>query len=137
MEKWLNLLKNKLWGWFEHFLSDLPEIFFAALVFAVSFVGAKYLRQLAYRIILRLSQKKSISTLFSTIFFVTLVSIGLFVSLEILHLEKTISSLLAGAGIIGLALGFAFQDLTANFISGVFIIFKKPFETGEVVKTND
>jgi small conductance mechanosensitive channel len=137
MEKWFEQVKNKLWGWLEHFLSDLPEIFFAALVFAVFFVGAKYLRQLAYRIILRVSQKKSISTLFSTIFFVTLVSIGLFVSLEILHLEKTISSLLAGAGIIGLALGFAFQDLTANFISGVFIIFKKPFETGETVKTND
>src|SRR5579862_7897270 len=137
MEKWFDQVKNKLWGWLEHFLSDLPEIIFAALVFAFFLLLAKYLRQLIYRIIFRLSQKKSISTLFSTIFFITLVSVGLFVSLEILHLEKTISSLLAGAGIIGLALGFAFQDLTANFISGVFIIFKKPFETGQVVKTND
>jgi small conductance mechanosensitive channel len=44
--------------------------------------------------------------------------------------------LLAGAGIVGLALGFAFQDLTANFISGVFIAFRKPFEVGETVETN-
>ena len=51
-------------------------------------------------------------------------------------MEKTISSLLIGAGIVGLALGFAFQDLTANFISGVFIILRKPFEVGHLVDTN-
>jgi small-conductance mechanosensitive channel len=56
--------------------------------------------------------------------------------LQLLHLEKTIASLLAGAGIIGLALGFAFQDLTANFISGVFIIFRKPFDVGNIIDTN-
>lgn len=57
-------------------------------------------------------------------------------ALNVLSLEKTVSSLLAGVGIIGLALGFAFQDLTANFISGVFMSVKRPFEVGDKIETN-
>jgi small conductance mechanosensitive channel len=48
-----------------------------------------------------------------------------------------VSSLLAGAGIIGIILGFAFQDITSNFISGVYIALKKPFDIGHTIKTND
>lgn len=137
MEKWADIIKNKLTGWLHNFISDLPNFVFAALIFIIFFYAAKYLRNILNKIILKLTQKPSLGTLFSSIFYMATLLIGLFVSLEILHLEKTISSLLAGAGIIGLALGFAFQDLTANFISGVYIIFKKPFEVGHVVNTND
>ncbi len=62
--------------------------------------------------------------------------IGIMISLNILRLDKAVTSLLAGVGIIGLALGFAFQDLTSNFISGAFITFKKPFEIGHIVESN-
>jgi small conductance mechanosensitive channel len=54
-----------------------------------------------------------------------------------LNLEKTIATALAGAGIVGLALAFAFQDIAANFISGVFISFNKPFHLREVIRVND
>jgi small conductance mechanosensitive channel len=57
-------------------------------------------------------------------------------ALQIMQLDKAVSSLLAGVGIIGLALGFAFQDLTANFISGAFIAFKRPFDIGHTIETN-
>jgi small conductance mechanosensitive channel len=136
MEKWVSLIKNKLFHWLEKFVLDLPNLIFATLIFVLCFFGARFLRKIVYRIIMKISGKAALSSLFSTIFYISIISLGLFISLEILHLEKTISSLLAGAGIIGLALGFAFQDLTANFISGVYIIFRKPFEVGHVVDTN-
>jgi small conductance mechanosensitive channel len=37
----------------------------------------------------------------------------------VLGLNKALSSILAGIGVIGLALGFAFQDIAANFLSGI------------------
>ena len=52
-------------------------------------------------------------------------------------MNKAVSSLLAGAGIIGIILGFAFQDITSNFIAGIYIALKKPFDIGHTVKTND
>jgi small conductance mechanosensitive channel len=74
-----------------------------------------------------------IITLFcSTALFLT----GIFICLGILNLDKTVTSLLAGAGIIGLALSFAFQDLAVNLVSGIMIAFRKPIETGDLIETN-
>ena len=136
MEKWFELIKQKLEAWLELFIKMLPNLLLAVLVFTAFFFVAKFLRKIVNKLLIRVSHKPTISGMFSTIFFIAILFVGLFMSLQLLHLEKTISSLLAGAGIIGLALGFAFQDLTANFISGVFIIFRKPFDVGNIIDTN-
>ena len=136
MEKWFELIKQKLETWLEQLIKMLPNLVLAVLVFTFFFFLAKFLRKLVNRLLVKVSHKPTISGMFSTIFFIIVLLAGLFISLQLLHLEKTIASLLAGAGIIGLALGFAFQDLTANFISGVFIIFRKPFDVGNIVDTN-
>lgn len=136
MTKWIDLLEEKLNSWLVGFIKLLPNLVLAILVFIIFFFAAKYFKRFSNKLLLKISNKPAISGLFSSIFYIGILFIGLFVSLDLLHLEKTISSLLAGAGIIGLALGFAFQDLTANFISGVFIIFRKPFDVGHVVETN-
>ncbi len=136
MEKWFELIRQKLETWLVLFIKMLPNLLLAVLVFTVFFFVAKFLRKVVNKLLIRISHKPTISGLFSSIFFIALLFVGLFISLQLLHLEKTITSLLAGAGIIGLALGFAFQDLTANFISGVFIIFRKPFDVGNIVDTN-
>lgn len=46
-------------------------------------------------------------------------------------------TLLAGAGILGLALSFGAQSLIEDVISGLFIIFEKQFAIGDVVQIND
>lgn len=52
-----------------------------------------------------------------------------------MDLTKAVSSVLAGLGIIGLALGFAFQDTAANFMSGVYITFNHPYSIGDLIGT--
>lgn len=135
MEKWFVLIQEKLARWLEAFIKMLPNLLLAILIFTAFFFLAKFLRKVIYNLLLKISHKPTISGLFSSIFFIIILFVGLFISLQLLHLDKTISSLLAGAGIIGLALGFAFQDLTANFISGVFIIFKKNRSMLEISST--
>ena len=44
------------------------------------------------------------------------------------------ATLLAGAGIIALALSFGAQSLIEDIISGIFIIFEKQFSTGDVIE---
>jgi small conductance mechanosensitive channel len=136
MGNWITLVKQTLTAWMETLIKMLPNLVLAILVFVAFSYLAKFLRKLMYRLLLKVSHKPAISGLFSSIFYIFILFVGLFISLQLLHLDKTITSLLAGAGIIGLALGFAFQDLTANFISGVFIIFRKPFDVGNVIDTN-
>ena len=136
MEKWFELISKKLEAWLTYFIKMLPNLVLAILIFTLFFILSRVLRKVVYKILLKISHKASVSGLFSSIFFLIFLCIGIFISLRVLHLDKALSTLLAGAGIVGLALGFAFQDLTANFISGVFIIFRKPFDVGNVIDTN-
>jgi len=46
-------------------------------------------------------------------------------------------TLLAGAGIIALAVSFGAQGLIEDIISGLFIIFEKQFLVGDVIEIND
>jgi len=57
--------------------------------------------------------------------------------LGVLGLNKALTSLLAGIGVIGLALGFAFQDIVANFILGVILAFRRPFKIREIIAVKD
>jgi len=133
---WFVLIKQKLVHWATEFFRLLPNLALAVLVFVIFFFIARLIRRLSRRMLLRISEKPTISGLFSTILYLIVLMTGFFISLELMHLEKAVTTLLAGAGVVGLALGFAFQDLTANFISGIFIIFRKPFDAGHVIETN-
>jgi small conductance mechanosensitive channel len=46
-------------------------------------------------------------------------------------------SLLAGVGILGLALGLTFQDLATNLIAGILLSVRRPIHVGDVIETND
>jgi small conductance mechanosensitive channel len=61
----------------------------------------------------------------------------MFAALGIVGLDKTVTSLLAGVGIVGLALGFAFQDIASNFMSGIILLTRQPFTHNDIIETND
>lgn len=44
-----------------------------------------------------------------------------------------IRGILAGLGLTGFALGFALKDTLSNIVSGVFILFYKPFSIGQTI----
>ena len=52
-------------------------------------------------------------------------------------LQLIAKSALAGAGIFAVAIGIASQEAVANIISGVLIIFFKPFKLGDILKISD
>lgn len=51
-----------------------------------------------------------------------------------LNLFVEIGPLLAGAGILGLAISFGAQSLVKDFISGFFILFEDQFSVGDVIE---
>jgi small conductance mechanosensitive channel len=66
-------------------------------------------------------------------FFVTL---GVVTSLGILGFSGTVTKILAGAGISGFIIGFAFKDIGENFLAGILLAFKRPFSIGDTIETN-
>ncbi|WP_026799222.1 mechanosensitive ion channel family protein [Pontibacillus halophilus] len=59
---------------------------------------------------------------------------GIVMILETLGIP--VSSLLAGAGIAGLAIGFGAQNLVKDIITGFFIIFEDQFSVGDYIKAS-
>lgn len=131
------LLQGKLLNWFEAVVRLLPNIVLAAVVLVVGLYIAKFIRKLTKKLITRISRNVTLNNLFSSVIYLIVIGIVIFTVLSILKLDKAVTSILAGAGILGLALAFAFQDIAANFMSGIFISFRKPLKVGDVVKLKD
>lgn len=53
------------------------------------------------------------------------------------QLNTLASSLLAGAGILAVAVGFASQQALSNVISGFFIVIFKPFRINDILRINE
>lgn len=128
---------DKVIGWAESFVQMLPNIAAALLIVIVFYAVARLVRFLVRRIMDRVSSYTQVNNLLATIAYVAALAIGLFVALSVLNLSKAVTTLLAGAGVIGLALGFAFQDIAANFISGILLAVRRPFTENDIIETND
>lgn len=131
------LITEKLSNWVEALIKILPNLVLAVIVVVIGFFIARWIRRLSLKFIGKVSHNVTLNNLFSSIIYFIFIGIVLFTALTILNLDKAVSTALAGAGILGLALAFAFQDIAANFMSGIFISFRKPIKVGDVVEIKD
>ena len=128
------LLSEKLESWVEGGITLLPNIvvaFFIAIAFGII---AKVIGNVAGKIMRRTFESRQIASLLTSIIKSIVLIAGIVIALDFVGLKGTVTSLLAGAGIVGLAIGFAFQDMTENFIAGVAMGIRKPFEIGDVIE---
>nr|WP_255216069.1 mechanosensitive ion channel family protein [Pseudenhygromyxa sp. WMMC2535] len=129
-------MTEKLNGWLETAIQMAPNLLIAALVLAASIYAARFLSRWVERALLRFTDNSAIAGLLAAVGRVGVIAGGVFVALDVLHLEKTVTSLLAGLGVVGLALGFAFKDIAANFMSGALLAFRGPFQTGDIIEVD-
>lgn len=134
-QKAVNIVTGKLIGWAEEIIAMLPNVAVALLVMILFYFIAKIASYSIKKILNKISDRAAINNLFAIFINLFVLAIGLIIALNLLHLEKTITSLLAGAGILGLAIGFAFQDVSANFIAGVLMAFRKPIQIGDIINS--
>lgn len=60
--------------------------------------------------------------------------LALFTAMVLTELGFDLSVLLGAAGVLTVALGFASQTSASNVISGLFLIFERPFATGDWIR---
>ena len=131
------IVMGKIEDWITGFIAMLPNLVVAIFVLIIFFVAGKLARKAVNNLLSRVTNNKTITNLLETIVSIAIIGIGVFIALSVLNLDDTVTALLAGAGILGLALGFAFQDIASNFISGVILSIRHPFGIGDIIQTND
>lgn len=131
------IVMGKIEDWITGFIAMLPNLVVAIFVLIIFFVAGKLARKAVNNLLSRVTNNKTITNLLETIVSIAIIGICVFIALSVLNLDDTVTALLAGAGILGLALGFAFQDIASNFISGVILSIRHPFGIGDIIQTND
>ncbi|HEY7546060.1 MAG TPA: mechanosensitive ion channel family protein, partial [Blastocatellia bacterium] len=63
--------------------------------------------------------------------------LGVFVAAVIIFPTFRPGDLIAGLGITSVAIGFAFKDILQNFFAGILILWRRPFQTGDQIRTNN
>ncbi|WP_296211593.1 mechanosensitive ion channel family protein [Psychrobacter sp. UBA3480] len=91
--------------------------------------------QIIHRVLQHYGLNASIEQLLKNILSVLLLVLGL--ASVMAQFGFDIVSLVAGLGIVGLAVGFAAQSTLANFIAGITILLEQSFQVGDWIHIND
>ncbi len=121
---------TKLW---HDILGALPSIAFGAIVLVLSFGAARLATRGSRR---ALEQRVPVALLRAVIaravgVFVLL--LGVYVILRVMGLTQLALTVVGGTGLIGLAIGIAFRDITENFLASIFLSVQRPFEPADLI----
>ena len=113
-------------------IAFIPQLVAALVVF----VAAILLANLAAKAVMKRAKDKvkSIQTakLLADITRWAILILGIIIALQ--QVNFNVTGFLTGLGIAGFTLGFALQDIAKNFISGLLLLIRQPFQIGDAVE---
>lgn len=126
-------LYDKLDGWFDAIILKLPNFAVAVLVMIVFYLIARGLKKLSHKILFKKIGDESIKQVLSKLIYAIVLLVGFFIALGVMQLDKVLTSVLAGAGVMGLAIGFALQGTLSNTVSGFMLSFQPKVRIGDFI----
>ncbi len=134
-DSWNNLLE-KLNGWLDSAITALPNIILSAIVMVVAYMISGYIKKYLRKLLGRVTKNGTLINIGANIATTVFMIFALLLVLSIMDLDQALTSLLAGAGIVGLAVGLALQDPIVNLFSGVMMSVKSYYKEGDLIETN-
>ena len=127
-------LIDELKSWWALTLRNLPNLVLAIIVVVVGYVVTRFAKKYFNKVSHRLVRDGTVAGLLSSFLTALLVLAFLFLTLSVLNLTGIVKSVLAGAGVVGLALGLAFQDPILNLFSGILLSVRSLFKVGDLIE---
>ena len=125
---------------FNHFYVDVATLLNNILTSIIVFILFVIAGKLFFKIIGNRIQKKWKDSIISS--FIAQAAkwviyiFGVITALSILGFGGIAGSLMAGAGVSAIVFGFAFKDIGENFLSGIILALKRPFEIGDIIEVD-
>jgi len=116
------------------FVRLLPLIVVAVVVIAISWIFARLTVYLLRRRLLNRSLSPLLREVMARAGGILVILAGLYLVLRIAGLTQLAFTVVGGTGLIGLALGIAFRDITENFLASLFLSLQQPFREGDLVE---
>jgi small-conductance mechanosensitive channel len=120
---------------------SLRNVLYVIVILAVTAAAARLLKRLLIKLGERIDrrEKKVTSKVSQKMLGKLLISIiyilGIITAVnQIPSLNRTLTTVLAGSGILAVVVGFAAQESFGNLVSGFFLSIFKPFDVGDMVR---
>ena len=118
------------------FLSRLPFLATAMVLLLLTWLVSRFGSRLFRRTLERAHLRPSLRDLFLQLFSITVWIAGLLLALTTVFPGITPSKLIAALGLGSVAIGLAFKDIFENFFAGILILWKFPFDPGDVIEVD-
>ncbi len=136
LDKAWDKISERVEEWADHGLDMLPNFLVAIMVFILFIFFSRLMGRLLTKRLHLVSKNEAMNGMLVSTAKIAIMAFGLLTCLGILHLDKTVATLLAGIGIVGLAFSFAFQHTAHNLLSGIIIVSKSTINVGHMVEIN-
>jgi len=130
-------LKTALINYWNELIYQLPKIIIAILIIIVGYLLSNYISRLFKRAVSRRSQDPLMTNFLTKCVKLGFVLLVIMFALRIAGLGGIAAGVLTAAGASAIIVGFAFRDIGENFISGVILSFKRPFDINDTVMVDD
>ncbi len=115
-------------------LDFVPELALAIVIFVIGhFVIRKLKSTIRKRVIHRSGEALTAqftADIIGLIFYLILLTF----CINVLGFSGLTSKLIAGAGLTAFIIGFALKDIGENFLSGIILVFNRPFRTDDIIE---
>jgi len=127
----LEVVATKLSELIDRALELLPLLGAALVVVVLSWVAATLLTK--SDVFFRWIDNRFVRDLVRQLFRVGVIAVGFLIALELLDATALVGATLGAAGVVGIAVGFAFKDLVENYIAGLLLSMRQPFSPNDHV----
>ena len=128
---------KKIDSWVLTAAQMLPNLLVAIIVLGVFWLAAMVTGRLVKRMVLRFSPYGHVARLIADFSRLIVIAIGIILALSAMSLDRAVASMLAGVGIVSLAIGFASKDIASDYLAGLMIHFAHPYRAGDLIKTGN
>jgi len=110
----------------------LPKLAAVLFIVILFFLLAKFVKRIIIKLADKLELDPHLTKFFAQASRVVFTLFGVITALGTVGIN--VSALVAGLGLTGFALGFAFKDTISNLLSGVLILLYRPFNINDKIK---
>ena len=123
-------------GWLDGFVRLLPNLSVAILLVLLAYFAGGAIKNLVSGYYEKRGRRDLGRMLGGITKWAILLTAGLF-ALTIILPNLSPSGLFAGLGVSSVAIGFAFKDILQNWLAGLLILLRQPFEVGDQIVASD
>lgn len=126
---------EKLDTWLDGLIRNLPNILMGIVVFIAMIYISKWIGRGVKKLFVK-KGRDNFGEILGGFLRWTLTLVGLMLSLTIMSPNLNPADLIAGLGVSSVAIGFAFKDILQNWLAGILILMRQPFEIDDQIVVN-